>query len=355
MATPYREYNSFPHNSYGNNGDMAVYRAKAGAMRGEMYLCYKHAGRWYTVGEQLMDIATSSLRFPLTMQEGTNWQSADYKTGESVLIGNPQINGLDSDWGFAINPVDVTYDNVLAFWATSSGQTPKNMKMIFGNTGGQATDVYGIRAEDSQFVISNDGDWDIVSSARGAYTAFYSTIGYTSGRPSTPTFYYAATGGALNSIYGQEVILYSDTVQTRMFGGYYDVRVDSGQSTGIKIYSAGGKAYGIILNAVGGITVEGINVTASSDGSGGSTKGIYISNVASTGVANDVYGIYIENGLSASHGSSTAFPIYSAATEASYFAGPIGIGTASPGTTLEIQSSSPILRLRDTGATADAT
>ncbi|KKN77572.1 hypothetical protein LCGC14_0358470 [marine sediment metagenome] len=36
-------------------------------------------------------------------------------------------------------------------------------------------------------------------------------------------------------------------------------------------------------------------------------------------------------------------------------AGTIGIGTASPGEDLEIQSSSPVLRLRDTGATASAT
>ncbi len=35
--------------------------------------------------------------------------------------------------------------------------------------------------------------------------------------------------------------------------------------------------------------------------------------------------------------------------------GKVGIGTAKPGTSLELQSSSPILRLRDTGATANAT
>ena len=358
MATPLREYNSFPHNSYGNNGDMAVYRAKKGAMRGEMYQCLKHAGRWYTTGEQLMDIATSSLRFPMTMQEETYWQSADYKTGESVLIGNPQINGLDSDWGFNVNPIDITYDNVLAFWATPSGQTPKNMKMIFGNTGGQATDVYGIRAEDSQFVISNDGDWDVSSDARGFYTAFYSTVGYTNGIPSTTAFDYADAGVSLNAIYGLQTTIYTDISNTEAIGANLAVRVDSGYSIGLEIDSRGGRAAGIMLLAESGapgVDTKGINILVKSTGTTGVTAGIYIDSIESTGIANDACGIYIGNGVVAGHGSSTAFPIYSAAIQASYFAGPIGIGTATPEATLELQSSAPVLRLRDTGATADAT
>ena len=66
---------------------------------------------------------------------------------------------------------------------------------------------------------------------------------------------------------------------------------------------------------------------------------------------------YVDYGATTAHRFNNSLVVDSPTlvVNASGYADKVGIGTASPGTTLEIQSSSPVLRLRDTGATADAT
>ncbi|KKN16568.1 hypothetical protein LCGC14_0974480, partial [marine sediment metagenome] len=66
---------------------------------------------------------------------------------------------------------------------------------------------------------------------------------------------------------------------------------------------------------------------------------------------------YMDYGATIAHRFNNSLVVDSTTlvVNASGYADRVGIGTASPGEDLEIQSSSPILRLRDTGATASAT
>ena len=66
---------------------------------------------------------------------------------------------------------------------------------------------------------------------------------------------------------------------------------------------------------------------------------------------------YVDYGATTAHRFNNSLVVDSPTlvVNASGYADKVGIGTASPGEDLEIQSSSPVLRIRDTGATASAT
>ncbi len=246
---------------------------------------------------------------------GTSWAGlaslgggASPYLGTSVTAANLSING-DATTGFytaGAGLVDVTITGTKIVEWSSTGETVTGS--IIANNG-------------SSFSISSVNNAAVAGSNSSATGPSYGGYFTSAGTSASATGLYANSSGG--------------------FG--IDASSSYSGGTGIRGTANSGAGIGI-LGRTSSTTAAAIAVNGTATGTTGATYGGYFTN-ASTGAAVGVYGSITGASNTGYAGyflnnSTSGWGVYSGGTSPNYFAGKVGIGTAAPGSLLDISASS---------------